>query len=289
MALVGQKSVFKDIFMKKYNKLILLINLFFCIHFSLYAADTSKVDTEKLKSWIVAVNNEIKSLKARIKALEDEIAVLNQSNNNNTSSSNNRYKDENNQEKLTDSKKESKKIESLNPSKVTEYKGSVEFNLNGSWSQLKENIKFENNTGFKTSADSSVSIQMYRDNKIKVYSSSECLIKSPEYDNSNEEIEKQVVKLTKGEITAAVSIEGRKILHIEVSNITIVAQSGIFKVIYNENEDKGEVVVKNGLIDVKKNDSTSKLIKLSGFYKVTFEKGTISNPVQASVIQYDWK
>lgn len=72
--------------MKKYNKLIILINLFVCIHFSLYASDTSKVETEKLKSWMVAVNNEIKSLKARIKALEEEIAKLKQSNINKNSS-----------------------------------------------------------------------------------------------------------------------------------------------------------------------------------------------------------
>ena len=71
----------------KYIKLIVLINLFVCIHFSLYASDTSKVETEKLKSWMVAVNNEIKSLKARIKALEEEIAILKQSNNNNSTNS----------------------------------------------------------------------------------------------------------------------------------------------------------------------------------------------------------
>ena len=72
--------------MKKYIKLIILINLFVCIQFSLYAADTSKVETEKLKSWMLAVNNEIKSLKARIKVLEEEIAKLKQSNNNINSS-----------------------------------------------------------------------------------------------------------------------------------------------------------------------------------------------------------
>ena len=86
MALVNLKSVFKDICMKKNNKLIILIYLFVCLQFSLYAADTSKVETEKLKSWMVAVNNEIKSLKARIKALEEEIAILKQSNNDKSSS-----------------------------------------------------------------------------------------------------------------------------------------------------------------------------------------------------------
>ncbi len=87
MALVNLKSVFKDIYMKKYNKLIILINLFVFLQFSLYAADTSKVETEKLKSWMVAVNNEIKSLKAKIKALQEEIAILKQSNNDNSSNS----------------------------------------------------------------------------------------------------------------------------------------------------------------------------------------------------------
>lgn len=85
MVLAMIKSTFKDTFMKKYNKLIVLIILFVCIHFSLYATDTSKIETEKFKSWMIAVNNEIKSLKARIKALQEEIAILKQSNNNNNS------------------------------------------------------------------------------------------------------------------------------------------------------------------------------------------------------------
>jgi hypothetical protein len=194
-----------------------------------------------------------------------------------------------NQEKLTETKKIYKKIELLSTSNVSEYNGYVEFNTNGSWSQLKEKIKFENDTGFKTSADSSITIQMYNDNQIKLYSSSECLINSPEIEDSNEKIKRQIVKLTNGEITAAASIMGKGILNIEVADVTIIAQSGLFKVIYDEKEDKGEVVVKNGLVEVKENSSNSRPIKISGFYKVTFEKSELDNPRQASIILYNWR
>ena len=199
------------------------------------------------------------------------------------------YKYVDNQEKLRETQIIYQKYNFLSTSNVTEYIGSVEFDTNGSWSQLKENLKFENDTSFKTSEDSSVTIKMCGDNQIKLYSKSEFLVKPPELDYPNEKVEKQIVKLTNGEITAAVSITGRGILNIEVSDITIIAQSGLFKVLYNAKEDKGEVVVKNGLVEVKENSSGSRPIKLSGFYKATFEKGKLNNPVQASVIQYDWK
>ena len=194
-----------------------------------------------------------------------------------------------NQEKLTETKKIYKKIKLLSTSNVSEYTVSVEFNTNGNWSQLKEKIKFEDATGFKTSEDSSVSIHMYSDNQVKLYSSSEFWVSPPEIDDSNEKLKRQFVKLTNGEITAAVSITARGILHVKVSDITIVAQSGLFKVIYDEKEDKGEVVVKNGLIEVKENGSEFSPTKLTGFYKVKFEKGKLNSPEQASVIQYEWR
>jgi hypothetical protein len=193
------------------------------------------------------------------------------------------------QEKLLETQRIYEKNKLLSTSNVSEFIGSVEFDTNGSWSQLKEKIKFEDATGFKTSEDSSVSIHMYSDNQVKLYSSSEFWVSPPEIDDSNEKIKRQFVKLTNGEITAAVSIMGRGILRIEVSNITIIGQSGLFKVLYNAKEDNGEVVVKNGLIEVKENGSGSRPIKLSGFYKATFEKGELNNPVQASIIQYDWR
>ena len=192
-------------------------------------------------------------------------------------------------DKNTVTGKISRKIMIISPSNVTDYDGSVEYDTHGIWTQLKDNIKFEKDTCFKTSEDSSVTIQMHSDNLLKVYSSSECLVKTPEYDSSKEKVGSQIIKLTKGEITVAVSISGRGIPQIKVSDITIFAKSGLFKVIYKDKEDKGDVVVKNGLVEVKENGSTSKPIKLSGFYKVTFEKGRLSSPVQASVIQYDWK
>lgn len=193
------------------------------------------------------------------------------------------------QEKLIETQRIYEKNKILRTSNVSEYTGNVEFSINGNWLQLKDKIKFEDATGFKTSEDSSVTIQMYSDNQVKLYSSSEFWVSSPEIEDFDGKIKRQFVKLTNGEITAAISITGRGVLRIEVSNITIIGQSGLFKVLYNAKEDNGEVVVKNGLIEVKENGSGSRPIKLSGFYKATFEKGELNNPVQASIIQYDWR
>ena len=193
------------------------------------------------------------------------------------------------QEKLIETQRIYEKNKILSTSKVSEYTGRVEFSINGNWLELKEKIKFENATGFKTSEDSSITVQMYSDNQVKLYSSSEFWVSSPEIEDFDGKIKRQFVKLTNGEITAAISITGRGVLHIKVSDITIIAQSGLFKVLYNDKEDKGEVVVKNGLVDVMENGSSSRPTKLSGFYKATFEKGKLNKPVQASVIQYDWR
>jgi len=63
----------------------------------------------------------------------------------------------------------------------------------------------------------------------------------------------------------------------------------LFKVIYDADKNKGEVVVKNGLVEVGKKRGGGRPVKVSGFYKVTFGEGDISTPTQASVIQYDWR
>jgi hypothetical protein len=101
-------------------------------------------------------------------------------------------------------------------------------------------------------------------------------------------VTEQDIEFFKGEMTVAVSIEGRGIHHIKVGNITIIGKTGLFKVLYDNTKDKGEVVVKNGLIEVS-SSSSSRPVNISGFYKVTFEGGVVSKPTQASVIQYDWK
>ncbi len=171
---------------------------------------------------------------------------------------------------------------------ITEFLGTVEYRRKGDWSTLNKNLNFKEDYSFRTSEDSSLSMQMQFDNTIKVYSSSEVLVNPPVLEKNEPKINKQVIELDRGELTAIISIGGRGLIHIKASNVYIVAQSGLFKVLYNDEEDKGEVVVKNGLVEVSEAGSSGKPVKLSGFYKVTFEKGELSSPTQASVIQYDW-
>ena len=190
--------------------------------------------------------------------------------------------------KKQDANRKEQAREKLMYTNITEFLGTVEYRRKSDWSQLTKNLNFKEDYSFRTSEESSLTMQMQFDNSIKVYSSSEVKVNPPVLEKNEPKINKQVIDLTRGEITAVISIGGRGLVHIQTSNIYIVAQSGLFKVLYNDEQDRGEVVVKNGLVEVSEINNSSKPVKLSGFYKVTFEKGELSSPSQASVIQYDW-
>ena len=155
--------------------------------------------------------------------------------------------------------------------------------------RLSSNITFKEDWYFRPHDESTVTVQLQADNQVKLYKSSEILIKPPIVEEKEARVSKQMVELINGEMTSAISIDGKGLLSIQVSNLTVIGQSGLFKVIYNEEKNSGEIVVKNGLVEVSINDSSDKPTKLSGFYKATFGDGELGKPVQASVIQYDWK
>ena len=190
--------------------------------------------------------------------------------------------------KKSDANKLEQQKEELLYSNVTEFLGTVEYRRKSDWETLTKNMKFKEDYSFRTSEESSLTVQMQYENQIKMYSSSEVLINPPILEANEPKINKQIIELTRGELTTAISIGGRGLIHIKTSNINIVGQSGLFKVLYDDDSDKGEVVVKNGLVEVSIIGSSDKPVKLSGFYKVTFENGELSSPSQASVIQYDW-
>lgn len=174
-------------------------------------------------------------------------------------------------------------------SNVTEFSGSAEFRKTGLWEALTANIKFKEEHSFRTMEESSLSVQMQFENQVKLYADTEVVVKPPILEAKENKIKQEIVELNRGEITAAVSLDGRDLMCIEVSNIKIIGRSGLFKVIYKDEDDKGEVVVKNGLVEVSPKTGGDKPIKLSGFYKLTFDNGELSSPSQASVIQYDWR
>lgn len=174
-------------------------------------------------------------------------------------------------------------------SQVTDFSGKVEHRYIGAWDKLKEKFDFDKEYSFKTAEESSVTVQMQLENQVKLFSLSEMTVSTPVLVKTENKIEKELVVLKRGELTAAVSLDGRGILVVESADVSVVGASGLFKVIYDEKKDRGEVVVKNGLVEVGKKRGGGKPIKVSGFYKVTFGGGDISTPTQASVIQYDWR
>lgn len=174
-------------------------------------------------------------------------------------------------------------------SKVADFSGQIECRNLGIWEKLKEKFEFDKEYTFRTTKESSVTIKLQLDNQVKLAAESEMTVYPPKLHKKENKIEKEPVKLKRGEITAAVSLDGRGLLEIESAGIVVTGASGLFKVIYDDRKDKGEVVVKNGLVEVSKKRGGGKPVKVSGFYKVTFGEGNVSTPTQASVIQYDWR
>lgn len=177
---------------------------------------------------------------------------------------------------------------------IVEFTGTPDYKTSGDWRSLNKNLEFKEVHTFRTSDESSITIKTQLDNEIKMYStkeypSTEITVKPPLIENKEAKIIKQNVEMTKGDVKVSISVDGKQLLHILVGNITVVGQAGLFKIRYDDDKDKGEVVVKNGLVEVSVTGSRDKPIKLSGFYKVTFENGELSAPTQASVIQYDWR
>lgn len=166
--------------------------------------------------------------------------------------------------------------------------GKVEKRFMGIWEPLTGDFEFDKEYSFKTGEGANVTIQMQLENQIKLFPSSEITVKKPILAEKQNVVKQEPILLRNGQLTAAVSLTGKDSMLIEVANITVRGNSGLFKVIYNEEAEKGEVVVKNGLVEVSQK-SGGKPIKISGFYKVAFTQYELKSPTQASVIQYDWR
>lgn len=174
-------------------------------------------------------------------------------------------------------------------SRVSDFSGKVEHRNIGTWDKLNDKFEFDKEYTYKTAEESTVTVQMQLDNQVKLFPLSEMTVMPPTLNENENKIEKEPVILRRGELTAAISLDGRGVLEIEVADVVVVGASGLFKVIFDDKKSSGEVVVKNGLVEVGKKRGGGRPVKVSGFYKVTFGEGEISTPTQASVIQYDWR
>lgn len=173
--------------------------------------------------------------------------------------------------------------------KVIETAGSTLGRALGTWRPVEQGFVFSDDHYFKTEKEGFLVVELQLDNRIKLFQNSEIKIaRNTLADNENRVI-KESAHLKDGEISVAISREGREILEIEAGGVIAVGASGLFKVIYNRQDGTGEVVVKNGLVEIIEAKNSANRVKVSGFYKVTFSDGKIANPTQASVIQYNWR
>ena len=160
---------------------------------------------------------------------------------------------------------------------LDKYKGEVNYGKSDDWKPVTSELNFSDESYVKTSTDSYLELKMPYDNYIKLFS------------NTNLNLGTSLINLLDGELNTAISTEGKEKLLIRISKINIIGRSGVFKVIYNKESDKGEIVVKNGSVEVIEDNQEQKTVLLSGFYKVTFENDKLSNPTQAKVTDYNWR
>ncbi|MFZ2959158.1 MAG: hypothetical protein WA705_19910 [Candidatus Ozemobacteraceae bacterium] len=181
--------------------------------------------------------------------------------------------------------------EELYNAKVVEAGGVALCRSVGDWEKVKPGMIFGKEMTFKTEKDGFINVELQLKNSVKLASNSEMIVRKPELDDKENKVNKERVTLSRGELMAAISLDGRDLLEVDGGRIVALGASGLYKMLYNVNRGTGEVVVKNGLVEVfnKEGGTGGKRVKVSGFYKVTFQNGQISNPTQASVIQYDWR
>lgn len=182
----------------------------------------------------------------------------------------------------------------LNKSTVSDFGGGAFYRTVGDWEKVKKGMVFDQEMSFKTEKDGFLTVELQLKNQVKLASSSQMTIPLPTLDEKENKINREKVIVNQGEVTVAISLDGRDILEVESGRVVALGASGLYKMIYNSGKGSGEMVVKNGLVEVftrtgESGAAPGKRVKVSGFYKVTFQQGTISNPTQASVIQYDWR
>lgn len=177
--------------------------------------------------------------------------------------------------------------EKLYISSVIEKVGNPEFRNAALWEPVKDNMQFSEDCSFRTNESDSVTVQLQLNNLIKALGNTEMIVVKPFLAEKENKVEKEAAELVRGEVTVTIDLDGRDLLEIIAAGVTISGKSGLFKILYNQDKDYGEVVVKNGLVEVK--SQTDEPVKVSGFYKVVFSSRKVQQPVQASVIQYDWR
>ncbi len=172
---------------------------------------------------------------------------------------------------------------------VAEVKGPVMGRSIGDWEKMSTGFAFDDEFTFKADKSGQMSVKLQLDNVVKLASMSEMTVMKATLHEKENRVVRESVKLSRGELTAAISLDGRDLLEIECGGIVAKGASGLFKVLYNQTKGMGEVVVKNGLVEVHSKKNASRRVKVSGFYKIVFDANQLGNPTQASVIQYDWR
>lgn len=184
---------------------------------------------------------------------------------------------------------------------VQDVKGRVMKRDLGDWEPVKKGLVIEKEMTFKTEADGILIVHLNHGgvlageenpnvagNLLKLHPNSEFVLQTPKLDEITNRVQAEEGRLTKGELTVEISQAGRELLRLIVGPATTRGLMGRYKLIYDNAKTNGEIVVKNGLVEVGKVSGGGKPVNVTGFYKIILKGDKVGNPEQAAVINYNW-
>lgn len=137
---------------------------------------------------------------------------------------------------------------------------------------------------FQTEQGAKVELRLLNNNRISLLENTEIKIQ-PGPCMTNDNIE-DVMTLINGKVLVNISINGRGSLCAKIGSTLFNPSSGTSKMIFEQEAGNGEVIVKNGLVEVLQ--TSEEPFRISGFYKVDISGDHVSSPYQASIINYQW-
>lgn len=193
------------------------------------------------------------------------------------------------EKQIEESRSFQKERSKLSFSKILTSTGIAYYNSSADWKRVSNDFSFNKEQGFKTEKESFVVLGLPLENEIKVFPNSELVVLATEMDGRKNLVKREKAFLDHGEVTVCIALDGRDVLEIEAGGVVALGKCGLFKVLFNSENKVGEVVVKNGLVELYRKDEPQKRKILSAFNKIVFSNEKCELPQPASIIQYEWK
>ena len=163
-------------------------------------------------------------------------------------------------------------------SRVTEITGKVEARHIGAWEVIKEKIEFDKEYSFKTAPEGAITVQLQLENQVKLAGKSEMTVMPPVLERKQNR--KEPVILKRGELTAAISLDGRGILSVESSDIQVTGLQAFSRFSTTMIKTKAKLWSKTALSKSAKNVVAVSQSRFPGFTRLPSAAAISAHPLR---------